>query len=57
MKLTLKLYFILIMSVISTTNILFGQNSRVPIKFWGLQSFGGVVGVEGEYQTQDIKLP
>lgn len=42
--------------LISSTNILLGQNSKVPIKFWGLQSIGGIVGVEGEYKTQDIEL-
>ncbi len=44
------------MSAMLLTNLLFAQNTRVPIKFWGLQSFGGVIGVEGEYQTQDINL-
>ena len=40
------------MILISSTNILLGQNSRIPIKFWGLQSISGVVGAEGEYKTQ-----
>jgi hypothetical protein len=44
------------MITISTTSFLFGQVSKVPIKFWGLQSIGGVVGFEGEYKTQDIEL-
>ena len=30
--------------------------SRVPIKFWGLQSVNGIIGIEGEYRTQDIKI-
>jgi hypothetical protein len=44
------------MSAMLSTNLLFAQNTRVPIKLWGLQSFGGVIGVEGEYQTKDINL-
>ncbi len=43
------------MIVISSSNILFSQASRVPIKFWGLQSIGGTIGVKGEYRTQDIE--
>jgi len=43
------------MIVISSSNILFSQASRVPIKFWGIQSIGGTIGVKGEYRTQDIE--
>jgi hypothetical protein len=52
----LKLYIQLIMVTISSTSHLFGQVSKVPIKFWDLQSIDGVIGFEGEYKTQDIEL-
>ena len=44
------------MLLISSTSFLFGQSPRVPIKFWELQSIGGLVGIEGEYKTQNIVI-
>ncbi|MCB0732228.1 MAG: hypothetical protein KDC88_14475, partial [Ignavibacteriae bacterium] len=53
---TLETYFKLVMILISTNNLVFTQNYKVPIKFWGLQSINGIIGVEGEYKTQKMKL-
>ena len=42
--------------MISSTFNLIGQTSKIPIKFWGLQDISGIVGAEGEYKLQEIKL-
>ncbi len=44
------------MVIISNTFCLFGQESRIPIRFWGLQSIRGLVGMEAEYKEQSIQL-